>query len=182
MSEILDVVNEQNEIIGQAERDEVHGKGLLCRLVYVCFYTPSGEVLLQKRSLTKKNDPGKLTTAVSGHVGTGQDFIEAALREAYEETGIEIDPNNLTNLGAIRANFTQGSYISNAFRGLFAYEFTGTIADLKVEDGEGAGFASMHVDELERQLQENPKDFAISLSGELGTKLVQGVKRLIGSQ
>lgn len=181
MSEILDVVNEQNEIIGQAERDEVHSKGLLCRLVYVCFYTPDGGIILQKRSLTKKNDPGKLTTAVSGHVGAGQDFVEAALREALEETGVEIDPNNLTNLGTVRANFTQGNYISNAIRGLFAYEFTGTIADLKVEDEEGAGFTSMQVDELEHHLQENPENFAIALSGELGTKLVQGVKKLIGS-
>ena len=72
MSEILDVVNENDEVIGQAERDEVHSKGLLCRLVYVRFYTTDGKVILQKRSASKKNDPGKLTTTVSGHVASGQ--------------------------------------------------------------------------------------------------------------
>jgi isopentenyldiphosphate isomerase len=52
MSEILDIVNDNDEVIGQAERDEVHRIGLVCRLAYVCFYTAGGEVILQKRSDT----------------------------------------------------------------------------------------------------------------------------------
>lgn len=140
MSEILDVVNEKDEVIGQSERDEVHRVGLLCRLVYVCFYTSDGKVILQKRSASKKNDPGKLTTTVSGHVASGQNYLEAAMREGFEETGLEIAANDLRDLGVVRADYVQGNYLSYAMRGLFAYKFNGNIADLKIEDGDGAGF------------------------------------------
>lgn len=146
MSEILDVVNDQDEIIGQAERDEVHRIGLVCRLAYVCFYTANREIILQKRSTTKKNDPGKLTTTVSGHVVSGQDYLEAAVRETLEETGVEIEANDLTAMGVVRADYVQGDYLSNAMRGLFSYQFDGNVSDLKVEDGDGAGFVTLPIE------------------------------------
>lgn len=179
MSELLDIVNENDEVIGQAERDEVHSKGLLCRLVYVCFYTTDGKVILQKRSMTKKNDPGKLTTTVSGHVGSGQNYLDAAVRETFEETGIEITVNDLKDLGVIRADYVQGKYLSYAMRGFFVYKFDGTISNLKVEDGDGAGFVGFHIDELEDRLQNKPDDFAAALIDEPGMKLIEGVRKLL---
>lgn len=180
MSEILDIVNEHDEVVGQAERDEVHRKGLLCRLVYVCFYTPTGEIILQKRSLTKKNDPGKLTTAASGHVGSGQSYLTAATREALEETGVVIDGHDLIDLGVVRANYTQGSYISNAMRGFFAYKFNGKLGDLKVEDGDGAGFVALPIEELEDQLSTNPERFAMMFTDQVGRDLILKIKKLLG--
>lgn len=179
MSEILDIVNENDEVIGQAERDEVHRKGLLCRLIYVCFYTTSGKVILQRRSTTKKNDPGKLTTAVSGHVGSGQSYLGAATRETLEETGLEITATSLHDLGIIRADYVQGDYLSYAMRGFFAYKFDGDISDLKVEDGDGAGFVSMHIDELEDKLRNTSDDFAVVLGDEPGRKLLEGIRKLL---
>ncbi len=178
MSEILDIVNAQDEIIGQADRDEVHRTGLLCRLVYVCFYTPNGEIILQRRGMAKKNDPGKLTTTVSGHVGSGQNYIDAAIRETYEETGIKPARDALTNLGVIRADYVQGTYLSYAMRGFFAYKFTGTIDDLIVEDGDGAGFVSLPIDELSTRVQKFPNEFAIVLATEPGKKLMQDIRHL----
>ena len=181
MSEILDVINENDEVIGQAERDEVHSKGLLCRLIYVCFYTADGKVILQKRSMTKKNDPGKLTTTVSGHVASGQNYSDTAVRETFEETGVKITVNDLKNLGVIRADYTQGDYLSYAMRGFFAYKFDDTISDLKVEDGDGAGFVGFHIDELETRLQNTPDDFAAILTDEPGRKLVEGIRKLLNT-
>lgn len=179
MSEILDVINENDEIIGQAERDEVHSKGLLCRLIYVCFYTSDRKVILQKRSASKKNDPEKLTTTVSGHVGSGQGYLDAAVRETLEETGVEITANDLNDLGVIRADYVQGDYLSYAMRGFFAYKFDGNISDLKVEDGDGAGFVSFHIDELANKLQNAPDEFAAVLTDEPGRKLIDGIRKLL---
>lgn len=178
MSEILDVVNDNDEVIGQAERDEVHKTGLVCRLTYVCFYTANKEIILQKRSLTKKNDPGKLTTAASGHVASGQSYLEAAVREAFEETGIEVEADELRNLGVVRADYVQGDYLSNAMRAFFAYEFKGSINNLKVEDGDGAGFVSLTIDELEEQLDAQPEKFAMVLTDKVGRDVVQKMKSL----
>jgi isopentenyldiphosphate isomerase len=179
MSEILDIVNDNDEIIGQAERDEVHRVGFVCRLVYVCFYTADGKVILQKRSDTKKNDPGKLTTTVSGHVASGQDYLEAAVRETVEESGVKIEAADLTSLGVVRADYVQGTYLSNAMRGLFAYKFDGNSADLTVEDGDGAGFTVLSIEELERQLDSSPEKFATVLTDKVGRDLIQGIKRLL---
>lgn len=181
MNEILDIVNDNDEVIGQAERDRVHREGLVCRLVYVCFYTVNREVILQKRSDIKKNDPGKLTTTVSGHVASGQTYLEAAVRETVEESGIEVAPEDLQHLGVVRADYVQGDYLSNAMRGLFAYKFDGTAADLKVEDGDGAGFETFDIDELERELVSNPDKFAVALSDDVGKTLVREIKSLLDS-
>ena len=179
MSEILDIVNEQDEVVGQAERDVVHRAGLLCRLIYVCFYTPNGEIILQRRSLTKKNDPGKLTTAVSGHVAAGQSYLEAAVRETFEETGVKVEASDLIDLGIIRADFAQGSYLSNAMRGLFAYKFSGGIGDLTVEEGDGAGFVSVPIEEIGEQLNERPEEFSVMLASDAGRSFFESVKKLI---
>lgn len=176
MSEILDIVNDQDEVMGQAERDEVHRIGLVCRLAYVCFYTANREIILQKRSTAKKNDPGKLTTAVSGHVASGQDYLEAAVRETLEETGVEIEANDLTSMGVVRADYVQGDYLSNAMRGLFSYQFDGNVSDLKVEDGDGAGFVTLPIEELEKQLDTESEKFATVLTDKVGRDLVQKIK------
>ena len=181
MSEILDIVNDKDEVIGQAERDEVHRVGLVCRLAYVCFYTANREVILQKRSDTKKNDAGKLTTTVSGHVSSGQDYLEGAVRETLEESGVEVTESDLVSLGVVRADYVQGEYLSNAFRGLFAYKFEGDIADLKVEEEDGAGFVLISIDELERQLESEPEKFATVLADTVGKDLVKGIKKLLDS-
>ena len=179
MSEILDVVNDRDEVIGQAERDEVHRVGLVCRLAYVCFYTANREIILQKRSDTKKNDPGKLTTTVSGHVASGQTYLEAAVRETVEEAGVEVNEADLISMGVVRADYTQGDYLSNAMRGLFAYKFDGDVSDLKVEEGDGAGFVTLQIEELERQLDEEPDKFATILTDKVGRDLFAGIKRLL---
>lgn len=181
MSEILDIVNDNDEVIGQAERDRVHREGLVCRLVYICFYTTDRKVILQKRSATKKNDPGKLTTTVSGHVSSGQTYIEAAIRETLEETGVTLLLNDLHSLGIVRADYVQGRYISNAMRSLFAYKFTGTLANLKVEDGDGAGFEEFDIDALAKELETNPGKFADILTDKVGKNLVRGVESLLNS-
>ncbi len=179
MSEILDVVNEEDEVIGTADREEVHRVGLLCRLIYVCFYTADGNIIFQKRSLTKKNDPGRLTTAASGHVSSGQSYIEAAVRETFEETGITVNEHDLVDLGVIRANYTQGRYISNAMRGLFAYKFDGNLTDLKIEEEDGAGFVVLSLEGLEAQFSTNPEKFAMLLSDQVGKDLIRHIRELL---
>ena len=172
MSELLDIVDENDKVVGQAERDEVHSKGLVCRLIYVCFYTSDGKIILQKRSDNKKNDPGKLITTVSGHVGSGQSYAEAVVRETAEETAITIDVDNLVDLGPIRIDYEQNGYISKAMRRLYIYNFEGNITDLQVEADEGAGFVAMSIEEFKKSLRFEPAKFAKILSGKLGDQLI----------
>jgi len=88
--EIFDVVNERDEVIGQAPRKEVHARGLWHRAVHVLVFNTRGEVFLQKRSMTKDTAKGKWDSSSSGHVDSGEDYDSCAVRELREEIGLVV--------------------------------------------------------------------------------------------
>lgn len=90
-NEIFDVVDADDRVIGLATRAEVHAKKLFHRAVHILIFTPSGSVILQRRSLEKDTCPGLLSTACAGHVDAGENYDTAALRELWEELGIVRD-------------------------------------------------------------------------------------------
>src|SRR5215472_554667 len=88
--EIFDVVNERDEVIGQAPRKEVHARGLWHRAVHVLVFNARGEVFLQKRSMLKDTAKGKWDSSSSGHLDTGEDYDACAMRELREEIGLVV--------------------------------------------------------------------------------------------
>ena len=96
MEEIFDLVDSEDRVIGQAGRSEVHGNpSLLHRVIHILVFNGSGELFLQKRAADRQVQPGKWDTSVGGHLSSGEGYLEAAVREAAEELGIEILPENL---------------------------------------------------------------------------------------
>jgi isopentenyldiphosphate isomerase len=89
-TEIFDVVDEQDKVIGQASRQEVHSNpSLIHRVVHVLVFNPEGKLFLQKRSPFKDMQPGKWDTSVGGHVDAGESYEQAAIREMSEELGVQ---------------------------------------------------------------------------------------------
>lgn len=86
--EYLPIVDEQGRVIGKATRDECHAKRLLHPVVHLHMINDKGEILLQKRAITKLIQPGKWDTAVGGHVDYGEAIEYALRREASEEIGL----------------------------------------------------------------------------------------------
>ena len=90
--EIFDVVNERDEVIDRQPRREVHARGLLHRAVHVLVFNARGQVFLQKRSMRKDKHPGVWDSSASGHVDSGEDYDETAVREVREEIGLKLPP------------------------------------------------------------------------------------------
>ncbi len=88
-SEVFDVVNERNEVIGQSTRGEVHAKGLLHRAVHIFVFNKRGELWLQQRSHLKDVHPLTWDSSAAGHLDAGEDYATSAGRELKEELGIE---------------------------------------------------------------------------------------------
>lgn len=87
--ELLEVVTEKGEIIKTLPRSEIHGNpSLMHRVAHVLVFNNDGELLLQKRSMSKDVAPGKWDTSVGGHVNSGETLEEAVRREMEEELGI----------------------------------------------------------------------------------------------
>lgn len=87
--ELFDVVDEEDRVLRQATRGEVHANGLLHRAVHVFAINRHGELLLQRRSRLKDVHPGVWDSSVAGHLDAGEDYADAARREMAEEMGIE---------------------------------------------------------------------------------------------
>ena len=86
--EAVDLIDEQNRVIGWARRAEVRAKNLLHRGVAVLCGTSRGEIYVHRRTATKDVFPALYDMFVGGVVGRGEEYHAAARREIAEELGI----------------------------------------------------------------------------------------------
>jgi isopentenyldiphosphate isomerase len=107
--EFLDVINEQDDVVGRASIAEIYEKKLMHRIVHILLFHPDGRVALQLRSREKFFCPEHWSTPVGGHVQAGESYEVAALREYDEELGAT---SPLTWLGA-------DPYESNSLKKIF---------------------------------------------------------------
>lgn len=92
--EIFDVVNDRDEVTGQATRGEVHRQKLRHRSVHALAFGSDGRVFLQKRSMLKDSSPGRWDASCSGHLNSGEDYGDAVVRELMEEIGLGVSPES----------------------------------------------------------------------------------------
>lgn len=83
----IDVVNEQDEVVGSSEFIEAHKKGLRHRSIQILVFQESDleNLLVSQRSKDSKSAPLKFGPSVGGHVDSGQSYLEAARKELGEE-------------------------------------------------------------------------------------------------
>ncbi len=90
--EIVDVVDEDDAVVGSSTVGECLAKGLLHRAVAVLVIRSSGEFVIQRRSRKDRWHPGLWTISCTGHVRAGESYDEAAGRELHEELGLAAEP------------------------------------------------------------------------------------------
>jgi len=88
-AEWVDLVDRDNQVTGRALRSEVRQKNLLHRGIAVLVRNSRGQVYVHQRTATKDLFPALYDMFVGGVVGEGEDYFEAAVREAQEELGVE---------------------------------------------------------------------------------------------
>ncbi len=146
----LNVVDEDENIVGVETRENIHKIGLLHREIHIWFYTPQGEIIFQHRAKDKDTYPGLLDATVGGHVEIGDDYMGTALKEVEEETGVRVEEGELQYLKTDRSssydNLTGKK--NNVIRAVYAYCYTESVSDLRVEDGKAIGFESWPLDTI----------------------------------
>jgi 16S rRNA (adenine1518-N6/adenine1519-N6)-dimethyltransferase len=97
-SEILDIVDEKDLVVGSATRKTIHENGLIHRAVHVFVFNPNGRIFVQKRSAHKDRYPLKVDSSAAGHVDPGETYLEAAKRELREELSISRELSEILRL------------------------------------------------------------------------------------
>ncbi|MCN9244775.1 NUDIX domain-containing protein [Streptomyces sp. RY43-2] len=86
--ELLDIVDENDRVIGQSPRGEAYARGLRHRCVFIQVRDAEGRLFVHRRTATKLVFPSLYDMFVGGVVGAGESYDDAALREAEEELGV----------------------------------------------------------------------------------------------
>ena len=166
--ENLTVYSRANQPIGTENREDAIKKGLLVEGVQLWIINPhTNQVLMQKRSKNKKNNPGKIDVSVSGHVKPIETPTQAILREASEELGITDRQVLFSKLQKIansqidlRKFGRQGNYIMTFF-----LAFLNDSLDTYVKDDEEVEqLFFMDYEELKRRVRENDSEMLIPKS------------------
>ena len=113
--ELLDVFDEDNNYLGYSlDRSEVHNKNLWHHHVSAWIMNFGGKVLLQKRALIKKKNPGKWAKT-GGHVDAGETPLEAIKREVYEEIGLLLNDDELEKVEIFKSVLDDDHYYSYGY-------------------------------------------------------------------
>lgn len=86
--ELLDIVDENDEVVGQARRGEAYARRLRHRCVFILARDADGRIFVHRRAARKLIFPSRYDMFVGGVVGVGESYDQAALREAEEELGV----------------------------------------------------------------------------------------------
>lgn len=148
--ELLDLVNDQDEVIGTIRREEIPtleqtGKGYT-RAVGVFLINNEGKLWVPRRQQHKKIAPGGLDFSSAEHVDNGETYVAAVLRGLKEELNINADQRKLKSIGIVKP-FTSVPY----FHPVYTYRYD-IVPDFSKDDY--SGFEWLTPAEVEQKLQD----------------------------
>jgi len=131
MVESFCVVDENDNVIGKASREECHETNKsIHRSVCVLVINDRNEMFLQRRSETKDLYGGYYTGSATGHVDYGEDYETAAQRELLEELGIRAPIKRISK-------FRSFSNVEREISALYLCRYNGPIKLNEEEISEG---------------------------------------------
>ena len=134
--EILDLVDENDMVIGQVKISEANSNpNLIHREVAIFIFDDRNRVLLQQRSFKKSHQPGLWTIAAAGHVTKGLTPVLAAHKELKEELGFDTDLKFVEK-------FRYDSPTESRFMSLFLGKYSGQPITIDLKEVARAKFFS----------------------------------------
>ena len=141
MDELIDILTPEGKSTGKtALKSEAHKNGWFHATAHIWFFTSDEKILLQKRALTKKVFPGIWDISVAGHIGAGEEVLEGAKREVYEEIGLILEDKDFIKIGTrIHQVNHENGIQDNEHHHVFIAELKTPISELTMQPEEVAG-------------------------------------------
>ncbi len=144
--ELLFVVDENNQPLAPKPRKIVHGKRMWHRTSGVWIINSKKEILCQRRSLKKDQNPGFWEAFFGGHLAPGEDYLDNACSEVSEELGIKVYKKDFKFYNVFKSNKPKHA----EFQGVFALFSNAT--KFKLEEDEIDEVKWLGIDRLKRIL------------------------------
>ena len=141
MDELIDILTPEGKSTGKtALKSEAHKNGWFHATAHIWFFTSDKKILLQKRALTKKVFPGIWDISVAGHIGAGEEVLEGAKREVFEEIGLILEDKDFIKIGTrIHQVNHENGIQDNEHHHVFIAELKTPISELTMQPEEVAG-------------------------------------------
>lgn len=102
--EYIDICDENNNPTEEIkEKTKAHEEGDFHRTAHIWIINDKNELLLQRRSSTKKSNPNCWDISGAGHIRAGENVTEGAIRELKEELGVEATEKELNYIATIKS-------------------------------------------------------------------------------
>ena len=150
------LVDEQDNETGSMEKIEAHEKALLHRAFSIFVFNDAGQMMLQKRALSKYHSPGLWTNTCCSHPRPGESLEEATQRRIVEEMGFLCEMTEVFSF-IYEAPFDHGlteHELDHVFMAIYNDE-----AEINPE--EVAEWKWMYVDELLEDVKVNPENYTV---------------------
>ncbi len=162
--EYIDILDQDGNPTGDVkDRATVHREGLWHRTSRGWIMNNSRELLIHRRGLKAEVDAGLWTTSFSGHIAAGEDSRSAAQKEAGEELGIFLAPEELQFLFSYSFHTVRSdnAFIHNSYHDVYLTEKDLVLESIQYSKEAVAEIRWIRPSSLHHELEERPNDFFI---------------------
>ena len=156
VDELIDILNDDLTVFKSCLKSEAHKHGYLHASIHVWFYTDSGGILLQKRSVNKIAFPNLWDVSVAGHITSGETAINSALREVEEEIGLSITKKELKKIGSFKEiHQHKKDFIDNEIHHIYIGKLAFPLDQLKIQEEELSEIKLVPIDRFKKELKKS---------------------------
>lgn len=159
------LVDENDSVLGSAEKLQAHRDGKLHRAFSIFVFDSERRMLLQRRAADKYHSGGLWSNTCCGHPRPDETTGAAAERRLAEEMNFKCDLHEAFSF-TYRAELEDG-LVEHELDHVFVGEFDGVPAPAPLEVWE---WKWMNLDELQTEMTEKPESFTSWLKIAIGKK------------
>ncbi len=152
--ETVILVDRKDNSTGTEEKMKAHEEGVLHRAFSVLVFNKDGELLIQRRALTKYHSPGMWSNTCCSHPRPGEKTIDAAHRRLKEEMGFDCELKEAFSF-VYRAGFGNG-LTEHEYDHVFIGRYDGEIRPSPEEVSE---YRWISIEQLKEEIRKNPEGY-----------------------
>ena len=157
--EYIDLFDQNNNPLKiSKEKKQAHEDGDFHRTAHIWIINNHIELLLQKRSASKKSHPNCWDISVAGHIKAGEEVLDGAIRELEEELGVEVKKDDLKYITTIKST---KNLKNMEFQYVYLLECNKKIDEYIFKDNEVSEVKYVYYEELEQMVKNKAEGLLI---------------------